>query len=108
MTVLRRIEDLPPSAKLVYKVLSYNGPLTQKQIVEKSMLSQRTVRDALTRLREVDVVAEKVYIPDARQNLYELTAVADTDTDTDTDTGSEAEASADGDATADVGVSRTD
>jgi len=67
------IEDVPPSAKLVYKVLEYNGDLTQKEIVERSMLSQRTVRDALARLREVDVVAEEVYIPDARQNLYRLT-----------------------------------
>lgn len=96
MTIVHRIEDLPPSAKLVYKVLSYNGALTQKQIVEKSMLSQRTVRDALTRLREVDVVAEKVYIPDARQNLYELTSVARSDTD------AEVEASAD------LGVTGTD
>lgn len=69
----RTIADVPPSAKLVYKVLEYNGALTQKQIVERSMLSQRTVRDALARLREIDVVSEEVYIPDARQNLYELT-----------------------------------
>ena len=66
------IEDVPPSAKLVYKVLEYNGGLTQKEIVEKSMLSQRTVRDALSRLREIEVVTEEVYIPDARQNLYTL------------------------------------
>lgn len=85
MNVARRIGDLPPSAKLVYKVLSYNGALTQKEIVERSMLSQRTVRDALTRLREVEVVAEKVYIPDARQNLYELTAVAESDAETPAD-----------------------
>jgi transcription initiation factor IIE alpha subunit len=69
----RTITDLPPSAKLVYKVLEFSGPLTQKQIVERSMLSQRTVRDALARLREIDTVSEEVYIPDARQNLYELT-----------------------------------
>jgi transcription initiation factor IIE alpha subunit len=69
----RTIADVPPSAKLVYKVLEYNGALTQKQIVERSMLSQRTVRDALARLREIDAVSEEVYIPDARQNLYELT-----------------------------------
>lgn len=69
----RTIADVPPSAKLVYKVLEYNGPLTQKDIVERSMLSQRTVRDALARLREIEVVSEEVYIPDARQNLYELT-----------------------------------
>lgn len=67
------IADVPPSAKLVFKVLEYNGGLTQKEIVERSMLSQRTVRDALARLREIDIVSEEVYIPDARQNLYKLT-----------------------------------
>jgi predicted transcriptional regulator len=64
--------DLPPSAKLVYKVLEYNGPLTQKGIVEESMLSARTVRYALERLDEVGVVDEDVYFADARQNLYEI------------------------------------
>ncbi|MDZ7702584.1 MAG: winged helix-turn-helix transcriptional regulator [Halobacteriales archaeon] len=73
----RTIADVPPSAKLVYKVLEYNGALTQKQIVERSMLSQRTVRDALARLREIGIVSEEVYIPDARQNLYELTVPED-------------------------------
>jgi len=67
------IEDLPPSAKLVYKVLEYTGPLTQKGIVEESMLSARTVRYALERLEEVGAVEEDVYFADARQNLYELT-----------------------------------
>jgi predicted transcriptional regulator len=66
------IADLPPSAKLVYKVLEYDGPLTQKGIVEESMLSARTVRYALERLEEVGVVDEDVYFADARQNLYEL------------------------------------
>ncbi len=67
------IADLPPSAKLVYKVLEYDGPLTQKGIVEESMLSARTVRYALERLDEVGVIEEDVYFADARQNLYELT-----------------------------------
>jgi len=67
------LADLPPSAKLVYKVLEYNGPLTQKGIVEESMLSPRTVRYALERLEEIEVVDEDVYFADARQNLYEIT-----------------------------------
>ena len=66
------IEDLPPSAKLVFKVLEYDGPLTQKQIVEESMLSARTVRYALERLEEIGIVDEDVYFADARQSLYEL------------------------------------
>ncbi|MDX1747018.1 MAG: ArsR family transcriptional regulator [Halobacteriales archaeon] len=68
------LEDAPPSAKLVYKVLEFHGALTQKEIVEQSMLAQRTVRDALARLRRLGVVTERVYIPDARQDLYELSS----------------------------------
>ncbi|QLC34001.1 MarR family transcriptional regulator [Halarchaeum sp. CBA1220] len=71
------VQDLPPSAKLVLKVLEYNGGLTQKEIVEKSRLSQRTVRDALERLQENDIVEKDIYIPDARQNLYQLDVETD-------------------------------
>jgi DNA-binding MarR family transcriptional regulator len=76
------IGDLPPSAKLVYKVLEYKGPMTQKGIVEESMLSARTVRYALERLEDIDIVEEDVYFADARQNLYEITEVGpDADAD---------------------------
>ncbi|MFC3957424.1 winged helix-turn-helix domain-containing protein [Halovivax cerinus] len=64
--------DCPPSAKLVFKVLEYDGPLTQKQIVEESMLSARTVRYALERLEEIGLVDEDIYFADARQSLYRL------------------------------------
>jgi DNA-binding MarR family transcriptional regulator len=67
------LDELPPSAKLVFKVLEYDGPLTQKQIVEESMLSARTVRYALERLQDIDLVSQDVYFADARQSLYELT-----------------------------------
>ncbi|CAI48428.1 NP_1176A family transcription regulator [Natronomonas pharaonis DSM 2160] len=75
------LADLPPSAKLVYKVLEYNGAMTQKDIVEESMLSARTVRYALERLEDIDIVSEDVYFADARQNLYELTDEAEAVTD---------------------------
>jgi predicted transcriptional regulator len=71
------LDDLPPSAKLVFKVLEYNGPLTQKGIVEESMLSARTVRYALERLEGIGIVDEDVYFADARQNLYQLNETAD-------------------------------
>ena len=76
-----QVRDLPPSAKLVLKVLEYNGGLTQKEIVNKSRLSQRTVRDALERLQERNIVDKNIYVPDARQNLYTL-AVAGEDEET--------------------------
>jgi DNA-binding MarR family transcriptional regulator len=86
------VQDLPPSAKLVLKVLEYNGGLTQKQIVENSRLSQRTVRDALDRLQSADVVEKDIYIPDARQNLYRL--VVDVEDDA-AEQGTEIEAALD-------------
>jgi DNA-binding Lrp family transcriptional regulator len=73
--------DLPPSAKLVYKVLEYNGPLTQKKIVEESMLSARTVRYALERLDDIGVTTEDVYFADARQNLYEIDEESESETE---------------------------
>jgi len=71
------IEDAPPSARLVYKILQYNGSLTQKGIVETSMLSRRTVRDVIDCLEDMGIARETVYIPDARQSLYELTVGED-------------------------------
>jgi predicted transcriptional regulator len=46
--------------------------MTQKGIVEESMLSARTVRYALERLEDIELVSEDVYFADARQNLYEI------------------------------------
>jgi predicted transcriptional regulator len=85
------LEDLPPSAKLVFKVLEYDGPLTQKQIVQESMLSARTVRYALERLENIGIVSEDIYFADARQNLYEITNEAPTDSEDGADAGTAAE-----------------
>ncbi|AOW80777.1 ArsR family transcriptional regulator [Halodesulfurarchaeum formicicum] len=71
------LDELPPSAKLVYKVLEYDGPLTQKRIVEESMLSARTVRYALDRLDDCQQIEEQVYFQDARQSLYQLRSPAE-------------------------------
>ncbi len=80
-TEREEIDDLPPSAKLVFKVLEYKGSLTQKQIVDESMLSARTVRYALERLEDIGVVDEDIYFADARQNLYEINVPTEADTD---------------------------
>jgi DNA-binding Lrp family transcriptional regulator len=67
-------DDAPPSAKLVVKVLEYSdGPLTQQQISERSRLSPRTVRSSIKRLKDQNVLEERVYVPDARKQLYALT-----------------------------------
>ncbi|WP_435181672.1 winged helix-turn-helix transcriptional regulator [Halorussus sp. AFM4] len=67
-------DDAPPSAKLVVKVLEYSDePLTQQQISERTRLSPRTVRSSIKRLKDQGVIDERVYIPDARKQLYALT-----------------------------------
>jgi transcription initiation factor IIE alpha subunit len=63
---------LPPSAKLVYKVLESGCFLTQKDIINKTYLPARTVRYALSRLREENLLLERFYFQDARQSLYGL------------------------------------
>ena len=67
------VHDLPPSAKLVAKVLEYNGTLTQSQLADESLLPPRTVRYALSRLEDADVVDSRFSFADARKRVYSLT-----------------------------------
>lgn len=62
--------DFPPSAKLVYMTLQYEGPLTQKELVEHTELASRTVRNALSTLKEAGFVREELYHEDLRQRHY--------------------------------------
>ena len=64
------LSELPPSAKLVYKVLEYDAPLTQLQLMERTRLTKRTTRHAISILADANVVAEEVYPPDARMRQY--------------------------------------
>jgi DNA-binding MarR family transcriptional regulator len=66
------VEDLPPSAKLVAKVLEYNDTLTQSQLADETMLPPRTVRYALSRLEDVGVVSSRFSFADARKRIYTL------------------------------------
>lgn len=66
------IAELPPSAKLVAKVLEYNGTLSQRELAEQTMLPARTVRYAISRLEEVDAVETQFSFTDARKRLYTL------------------------------------
>lgn len=66
------VRALPPSAKLVAKVLEYNETLTQSQLAEETMLPPRTVRYALNRLEEAGAVESRFSFSDARKRLYSL------------------------------------
>ena len=66
------VRDLPPSAKLVAKTLEYNDALTQSELAEETLLPPRTVRYALNRLEDVDVVDSRFSFTDARKRIYSL------------------------------------
>ena len=66
------VKDLPPSAKLVVKVLEYNETLSQSELAEETLLPPRTVRYALNRLEEEEVVNARFSFTDARKRLYTL------------------------------------
>lgn len=67
-----RVGDLPPSAKLVYKALEYEGPMTQSKLARETLLPSRTVRDALSRLEDAEIVERRIFVPDARKSTYAL------------------------------------
>ena len=66
------LKQLPPSPKLVHKVLEYEGELDQSEIAEETHLPQRTVRYALGRLEDRDLVESEVVVGDARRKRYRL------------------------------------
>ena len=65
--------ELPPSAKLVFKVLEYQGQLSQKEIIEETLLPPRTVRYALSLLMSEGLVTKKLSLRDSRQGFYHVT-----------------------------------
>jgi DNA-binding MarR family transcriptional regulator len=69
---LVKIEGFSPSMKLVLNILENHGPLTQKDITKVTRLPTRTVRYALNRLKQEDILEEREYFQDARQCLYQI------------------------------------
>ena len=63
------LDDLPPHTEIVYKELSKNAPMTQKDLIEATNLPFRPVRDALEELKACDSVEELVY-SHGRLRLY--------------------------------------
>jgi DNA-binding MarR family transcriptional regulator len=53
-------------------LLESESLLTQKEIIAKTYLPARTVRYALNRLKEENLLQERFSFRDARQSLYSL------------------------------------
>ncbi|MGA2122288.1 MAG: winged helix-turn-helix transcriptional regulator [Methanoregula sp.] len=53
-------------------MLENGSQLTQKDLIRETSLPSRTVRYALNRLKEEQILIERHYFIDARQSLYGL------------------------------------
>ncbi|WAC05453.1 MAG: winged helix-turn-helix transcriptional regulator [Methanoregula sp.] len=62
---------LPPSSRTVFTILDTGGAMTHKDLVKKSNLAPRTVRYALKKLKERQMIIEKFNFRDARQIIYQ-------------------------------------
>ena len=68
----RYISDAPPSAKFIIKLLQYEGPLTQKDIITISSLQIRTVRHGIDYLKKKGLIEEHKALRDARLSIYKI------------------------------------
>jgi predicted transcriptional regulator len=62
---------LPPSSRTVLEILDIGGAMTHKDLVQKTRLAPRTVRYALKKLKERQLIIEKFNFRDARQIIYQ-------------------------------------
>lgn len=69
-TVSEQVLDLPPSAKLVLRVLCDEHPMAQKELAAETALCDRTTRYAVRRLEEIGAIASQPSVEDARKTVY--------------------------------------
>lgn len=62
---------LPPSSQRVLTLLKDGEPRTFKQVTQEIEISPRTVRYAIKKLKENELIIEKFNFRDARQVLYQ-------------------------------------
>ena len=66
----RDLLAMPPSAKLMLKTLEYEGPLSRRDILKKTMLPDRTVSLALSSLLGRGLVKRRSSLRDGREKMY--------------------------------------
>jgi thiosulfate/3-mercaptopyruvate sulfurtransferase len=72
-SVREKLDALPPSSKFIYKTLEQNGRMTQKALIEETMLSARTTRYGIKQLDDAGLLESTPALRDARQTCYGLT-----------------------------------
>lgn len=69
-------ENLPPSATLVYRVLSEaDDPMTRRELVQEAGLPRSTTLYALQRLRDAEAVERVEAHPNPTKPRYDAVAV---------------------------------
>ena len=66
----RDLLAMPPSAKLMLKTLEYEGPLSRRDILKKTMLPDRTVSLALSILLDRGLVKRRSSLRNGREKVY--------------------------------------
>ena len=66
------LEGMPPSAKLVAKVMEYEGSMDAEEISRSARLHPSTTRDALNRLVEENLVEVSVDPDGGRRLVYSI------------------------------------
>jgi len=67
---ISKLRDLPASSKLVYNILQHDGSMTQKEIINMSLLPERTARYAIDVLMRKGLITGQPHFRDARQTIY--------------------------------------
>ncbi|MCL4435216.1 MAG: MarR family transcriptional regulator [Thaumarchaeota archaeon] len=64
------VNHLSPSTKLVLKVLTEKGQITQKDLIRETSLPKRTVNHAVRKLKSCNLLKVKYNFNDLRQKYY--------------------------------------
>ncbi|MFX1571491.1 MAG: MarR family transcriptional regulator [Promethearchaeota archaeon] len=67
-----KLFSLSPSSKFILYLLKQRGALTQKEILEKSLLPKRTVAYALKSLQENKFISKSKDMKDKRLSIFEV------------------------------------
>ena len=81
-----RLSSLPPSAKLVYYVLEKHDRLDQSALAAETRLSARTVRFAIDKLDDANLVEDGVCPTDARRSVYKPASETESSTEREAET----------------------
>jgi NAD+ kinase len=66
----RDLLSMPPSAKLMLKTLEYEGPMSRRDIIRKTMLPERTASLAFSILIGRGLIKRKSSLKDGREKVY--------------------------------------